>query len=117
MVAGRQKQIRSFTHSASCSGSGWNHATSGAERIEATNPGDPRPAPLMRSRRSTFERALRLAAPRQLGLSLCTGHVDGLVIDGGQVTGVRVDGSSVEADLVVDAPAEPVAWARRARAR
>ncbi len=75
----------------------------GAERIEVTNPGDPRPAPVMRSRRSTFERALRLAAQRQPGLTLRTGHVDGLVVDGGQVTGVRVDGSSVEADLVVDA--------------
>ena len=57
----------------------------------------------MRSRRSTFERALRLAAQKQPGLTLRTGHVDGLVLDRGQVTGARVDGSLVEADLVVDA--------------
>ena len=55
------------------------------------------------SRRSTFERALRHAAQKQPGLTLRTGHVDGLVLDRGQVVGARVDGSLVEADLVVDA--------------
>jgi hypothetical protein len=57
----------------------------------------------MLSRRSTFERALRQAAESQAGLTLQTGHVDGLVLDRGQVVGARVDGSLVEADLVVDA--------------
>ena len=57
----------------------------------------------MLSRRSTFERALRLAAEKQPGLTLGTGHVDGLVLDGGRVSGARIDGSVVEADLVVDA--------------
>ncbi len=55
------------------------------------------------SRRSTFERALRLSAEKQFGLTLRTGHVDGLVFDRGHVIGARVDGSLVEADLVVDA--------------
>ena len=57
----------------------------------------------MLSRRSTFERALRHAAGKQPGLTLRTGHVDGLAFDRGQVVGARVDGSLVEADLVVDA--------------
>jgi len=57
----------------------------------------------VRSRRSTFERALRLAAMKQPGLTLRAGHVDGLVLDRGHVTGARVDGAIVEADLVVDA--------------
>ena len=57
----------------------------------------------MLSRRSTFERALRLAAEERPGLTLRTGHVDGLVLDRGRVVGARVDGSLVEADLVVDA--------------
>ena len=55
------------------------------------------------SRRSTFERALRHSAEKQPGLTLRTGHVDGLVLDRGHVIGVRVDGSLVEADLVMDA--------------
>ena len=38
----------------------------------------------MLSRRSTFERALRRAAEKQPGLTLRTGHVDGLVLDGGE---------------------------------
>jgi 2-polyprenyl-6-methoxyphenol hydroxylase-like FAD-dependent oxidoreductase len=57
----------------------------------------------MRSRRSTFERALREAAGTQPRLTLRTGHVDGFIRDHGRVTGVRVDGAPVEADLVVDA--------------
>ena len=55
------------------------------------------------SRRSTFERALRKAAEKQPGLTLRSGHVEGLVQDGGRVVGARVDGGCVEADLVVDA--------------
>lgn len=55
------------------------------------------------SRRSTFERALRVAAADQPGLDLRTGHVDGLVLHEGRAIGARVDGVTVEADLVVDA--------------
>jgi 2-polyprenyl-6-methoxyphenol hydroxylase-like FAD-dependent oxidoreductase len=57
----------------------------------------------MLSRRSTFERALRHAAWEQPGLTLLTGHVDGLVLDHGHVVGARVGGSLIAADLVVDA--------------
>lgn len=75
----------------------------GAQPVEVPNlVGSPQVLGV-RSRRSTFERALRLAAKKQPGLTLRTGHVDGLVLDRGHVTGARVDGSLVEADLVVDA--------------
>ncbi len=75
----------------------------GARPVEAPSPaGSPQVLGVL-SRRSTFERALRHAAEKQPGLTLRTGHVDGLVLDRGQVVGARVDGSLVEADLVVDA--------------
>ena len=75
----------------------------GARPVEAPNPAGSRQVLGMLSRRSTFERALRHAAAKQPGLTLRTGHVDGLVLDRGRVVGARVDGSLVEADLVVDA--------------
>jgi 2-polyprenyl-6-methoxyphenol hydroxylase-like FAD-dependent oxidoreductase len=75
----------------------------GARPVEAPSPaGSPQVLGVL-SRRSTFERALRHAAEKQPGLTLRTGHVDGLVLDRGQVVGARVDGSLIEADLVVDA--------------
>jgi 2-polyprenyl-6-methoxyphenol hydroxylase-like FAD-dependent oxidoreductase len=75
----------------------------GAHAVEAPSPaGSPQLLGVL-SRRSTFERALRDAAAKQRGLTLRTGHVDGLVLDRGRVVGARVDGSLVEADLVVDA--------------
>jgi len=75
----------------------------GARPVEGPSPaGSPQVLGVL-SRRSTFERALRHAAEKQPGLTLRTGHVDGLVLDRGQVVGARVDGSLVEADLVVDA--------------
>jgi len=55
------------------------------------------------SRRSTFERALRIAAADVPGLTLRTGHVDALLEDAGEVRGIVVDGDAVPADLVVDA--------------
>jgi 2-polyprenyl-6-methoxyphenol hydroxylase-like FAD-dependent oxidoreductase len=57
----------------------------------------------VRSRRSTFERALRLAAAKRAGLTLRAAHVDALAGDGGRVNGAVVDGVVVVADLVVDA--------------
>ena len=75
----------------------------GARPVEAPSPAGPRQLLGVLSRRSTFERALRHAAEKQPGLTLRTGHVDGLVFDRGQVVGARVDGSLAEADLVVDA--------------
>jgi 2-polyprenyl-6-methoxyphenol hydroxylase-like FAD-dependent oxidoreductase len=56
-----------------------------------------------RSRRDTFERALRAAAPDVLGLTLRRGHVDEVLTEAGLARGLVVDGSRVEADLVVDA--------------
>jgi 2-polyprenyl-6-methoxyphenol hydroxylase-like FAD-dependent oxidoreductase len=56
-----------------------------------------------RSRRETFERALRTTACEVEGLMIRQGHVDGLMRTGGRVRGVVVDGSHLEADLVVDA--------------
>ncbi|MEO7351035.1 MAG: tryptophan 7-halogenase, partial [Marmoricola sp.] len=75
----------------------------GARPVEVSDPAGSRQVMGMLSRRSTFERALRLAAEKRPGLTLATGHVDGLVLDGGRVSGARIDGSVVEADLVVDA--------------
>ena len=72
----------------------------GAEPVDS--PGDAGRT-MMLSRRSTFERALRHAAEDQPGLTLRTGHVDGLVFVRGRVVGARVGGSVAVADLVVDA--------------
>ena len=57
----------------------------------------------MRSRRITYERALRSAARRVPGLTLATGHVRQLIETDGTVRGVVVDGTSVAGDVVVDA--------------
>jgi 2-polyprenyl-6-methoxyphenol hydroxylase-like FAD-dependent oxidoreductase len=56
-----------------------------------------------RSRRDTFERALRTTAGGVAGLTIRQGHVDGVVTSGGRARGIVVDGRSLEADLVVDA--------------
>ncbi len=75
----------------------------GGHPVEASSAGGaPRLLGVL-SRRSTFERALRHSAQEQPGLTVRTGHVDGLVVERGHVIGARVDGSVVEADLVVDA--------------
>ena len=75
----------------------------GARPVEAPSAAGARQLLGVLSRRSTFERALRHAAERQPGLTLRTGHVDGLALDRGHVVGARIDGSLAEADLVVDA--------------
>ncbi len=75
----------------------------GAEPVVFDVPGlGPVPAG-HRSRRDTFERALRACVPGVPGLRMRRGHVDGLVLDGGRVRGLVVDGTPLEADLVVDA--------------
>jgi 2-polyprenyl-6-methoxyphenol hydroxylase-like FAD-dependent oxidoreductase len=56
-----------------------------------------------RSRRETFERALRAASDDVSGLSVRQGHVDGVWWSAGRVAGIVVDGSRLEADLVIDA--------------
>ena len=58
---------------------------------------------IVHSRRATYERALRMAAPDVPGLALRVGHVDCLLEERGSVVGAVVDGTRVEADLVVDA--------------
>lgn len=57
----------------------------------------------MRSRRITYERALRSAARLVPGFTTAVGSVGRLIEHDGSVSGVVVDGRSVVADLVVDA--------------
>ena len=75
----------------------------GAEPIIFDVPGMGAVAAGHRSRRDTFERALRTVAGTVPGLTIRQGHVDGVVSSEGRVRGIVVDGSAVEADLVVDA--------------
>ena len=75
----------------------------GAEPVASDVPTAP-PAPMgLRSRRETFERALRGAARATAGLELRQGHVDGVVENDGRAAGLVVDGAVVDADVVVDA--------------
>jgi 2-polyprenyl-6-methoxyphenol hydroxylase-like FAD-dependent oxidoreductase len=75
----------------------------GAEPITFDLPGAGRVPGGHRSRRETFERALRTTAETVPGLTIAHGHVDGVLSSGGRVRGIVVDGSPVDADLVVDA--------------
>ena len=74
----------------------------GGEELTVGIPGSP-PVVVMRSRRRTYERALRGAAAHVRGFSLRTGRVERLLQERGRVVGVVVDGRAVPADLVVDA--------------
>jgi 2-polyprenyl-6-methoxyphenol hydroxylase-like FAD-dependent oxidoreductase len=75
----------------------------GAEPVTFDLPGvGPVPAG-HRSRRDTFERALRTTAATVRGMTIRKGHVDGVLFADGRVHGIVVDGSPVGADLVVDA--------------
>ena len=80
---------------------GW--VAAGAEPIEFTLPDGVTTRGGMRSRRETFERALRAAVVGTPGLTLCRGHVDAVVLDGPRARGLVVDGVGLPADLVVDA--------------
>ena len=75
----------------------------GAEPITFDVPGMGQVPAGHRSRRETFERALRTTADTVPGLSIRRGHVDGAIFSSGPVRGIVVDGSPIEADLVVDA--------------
>jgi 2-polyprenyl-6-methoxyphenol hydroxylase-like FAD-dependent oxidoreductase len=75
----------------------------GAEPFDRHVPGARSPVVGVRSRRSTYERALRRAAAGVDDLAVQTGHVTGVVERDGRVVGVVVDGVTVGADLVVDA--------------
>jgi len=75
----------------------------GAEPITFDVPGHgPMPGG-HRSRRDTFERALRATSDGVADFSIRQGHVDGMLSSGGRVRGIVVDGRPLEADLVVDA--------------
>ena len=75
----------------------------GAEPVELQLPGG-RQVPMgVRSRRATFEGALRAAALDQPGFLVLRGHVDSVTSQNGQAVGVRVDGAELSADLVIDA--------------
>jgi 2-polyprenyl-6-methoxyphenol hydroxylase-like FAD-dependent oxidoreductase len=80
---------------------GW--VAAGAEPIRFRRPDGVEVLGGMRSRRETFERALRAAASRQPGLELRRGHVDAVLAEGGRARGLLVDGAELPADLVVDA--------------
>jgi 2-polyprenyl-6-methoxyphenol hydroxylase-like FAD-dependent oxidoreductase len=75
----------------------------GAEPVTFQLPGGATAPGGFRSRRDTFERVLRTAAPDVPGLEVWQGHVDGVVVSGGRARGLVVDGRTLDADLVVDA--------------
>jgi 2-polyprenyl-6-methoxyphenol hydroxylase-like FAD-dependent oxidoreductase len=75
----------------------------GAEPMSFELPNGRPGGTVVRSRRRTYERALRVAAGRVRGLTLRTGHVGGLVERRGRVVGAVIDGSACHADLIVDA--------------
>lgn len=75
----------------------------GAEPMVIGGPGGDATVLGSRSRRSVLERALRSAASDTPGLTLHTGHIDGLLTADGRVTGAVVDKVPLTADLVVDA--------------
>ena len=75
----------------------------GAEPITFDIPGVGQVPGGHRSRRDTFERALRATSAEAPGLSVKLGHVDRVLTSGGRACGIVVDGSRLEADLVVDA--------------
>lgn len=57
----------------------------------------------VRSRRSTFEAAVRATAVRQAGFTLSRGHVDEVIVRDGRAGGLRLAGAELDADLVIDA--------------
>jgi 2-polyprenyl-6-methoxyphenol hydroxylase-like FAD-dependent oxidoreductase len=75
----------------------------GAEPVQLPLPNGSQVPMGVRSRRATFERALRAAALGQPGLQARRGHVDGVICHNGRAGGLRVDGSELAADLVIDA--------------
>ena len=75
----------------------------GAEPVRGVIPPGRDVVLAVRSRRVTFERALREAAAAQPGLSLERGHVEAVTSSVGTADGVLADGRQLRADLVVDA--------------
>jgi 2-polyprenyl-6-methoxyphenol hydroxylase-like FAD-dependent oxidoreductase len=77
--------------------------SAGAEPIAMPLPGGNEELIGMRSRRSTFEAAVRATAVQQDGFTLSRGHVDEVIARDGRAAGLRVEGGTLEADLVIDA--------------
>ena len=72
-----------------------NWLAAGAEPVEMAMP-DGMVVPVgARSRRVTFETALRSAAVTQSGLTIRTGHVDGVTVRRGRASGILVDGQEI----------------------
>jgi 2-polyprenyl-6-methoxyphenol hydroxylase-like FAD-dependent oxidoreductase len=76
---------------------------SGVEPIELPDPTGTAHRLGLRSRRETFERALREAAVATPGFTLRRGHVEGVLQESGRASGLLVDGAPLPAELVVDA--------------
>jgi 2-polyprenyl-6-methoxyphenol hydroxylase-like FAD-dependent oxidoreductase len=57
----------------------------------------------VRSRRITFERALRATALHESGVQVHRGHAEEVTRRRGRAHGIRVDGTDLAADLVIDA--------------
>src|ERR1700722_16611135 len=75
----------------------------GAEPVRLRLPDGRKLRAGMRSRRMTFERALRAAALTVPGFEVRRGHVEAVTSRDGRADGIRVDGVSLPADLVIDA--------------
>ena len=60
------------------------------------------PAALL-CRRATFDAVLRRCAEGEPGVSLRTGHVDGLMHEHGRIRGVTLSGRTLTGDVVIDA--------------
>jgi 2-polyprenyl-6-methoxyphenol hydroxylase-like FAD-dependent oxidoreductase len=75
----------------------------GAEPVQTRLPDGTEIPMAVRSRRETFERALRASALGQPGLQVRRGHVDEVTRRHGRASGIRVDGMDLAADLVIDA--------------
>jgi len=75
----------------------------GAEPIKLPTPGGAEAFMGVRSRRLTFERALRETAMAQKGLKIRQGHVDGVSSRRGKADGIWVDGLHLSAHLVIAA--------------
>jgi 2-polyprenyl-6-methoxyphenol hydroxylase-like FAD-dependent oxidoreductase len=75
---------------------------------------DGRPAALL-CRRATFDAVLRRRAEGEPGVSLRTGHVDGLTHEGGRIRGVTLSGRTLGSDVVIDASGRASRFTRDVR--
>ncbi|HVD81475.1 MAG TPA: FAD-dependent oxidoreductase [Propionibacteriaceae bacterium] len=75
----------------------------GAEPIQLTRSDGTRTMFAVRSRRQTFETALRATVLGMPAVTFHRGHVDAVTTVGGRAAGVKVASSPIGADLVIDA--------------